>query len=191
MKNRITTLFTPLIFICLVLVIFSSCSRSGKYGQKNSKDIKLRRPPAAVEKAWLARHQYDPDRRLLIPKYNGARWGSILEYTENESLVYRDWWVRDVKMEELNAEPSTKLVPFYQIETGIEAEQIEPEQEDFIDNGAAEGGDELFVPQASNSEPSPDDSTTDFPFAPMEDPFAPLDEKENEAPNADPFAPLP
>lgn len=191
MKKRITALITPLIFICLVAAIFSSCSRSGKYGQKNSKEIKLRRPPAAVEKAWLARHQYDPDRRLLIPKYSGARWGSILEYTENESLVYRDWWVRDVKMEELSAEPSTKLVPFYQIESGMEGEQLEPEQEDFNDNGAVEGGDELFVPQATNPEPSPDDATSDFPFAPMEDPFAPSEEIENEAPNADPFAPLP
>ena len=191
MKNRITDLITPLIFICLVAAIFSSCSRSGKYGQKNSKEIKLRRPPAAVEKAWLARHQYDPDRRLLIPKYSGARWGSILEYTENESLVYRDWWVRDVKMEELSAEPSTKLVPFYQIESGMEGEQLEPEQEDFNDNGAVEGGDELFVPQTTNSEPSPDDATSDFPFAPMEDPFAPMEEIEKEAPSADPFAPLP
>ena len=191
MKNRITALVTPLIFICLVVAIFSSCSRSGKYGQKNSKDIKLRRPPAAVEKAWLARHQYDPDRRLLIPKYSGARWGSILEYTENESLVYRDWWVRDVKMEELSAEPSTKLVPFYQIETGMEGEQLEPELEDFNDNEAMEDGGELFVPQTTNPEPSPDDSTSDFPFAPMEDPFAPMEEIENEAQSADPFAPLP
>ena len=191
MKNRITALVTPLIFFCLVVAIFSSCSRSGKYGQKNSMDINLRRPPAAVEKAWLARHQYDPDRRLLIPKYSGARWGSILEYTENENLVYRDWWVRDVKMEELSAEPSTTLVPFDQIKTGVEREQLEPEQEDFNDNGAVEGGDELFVPQATNSEPSSVDETSDFPFAPMEDPFAPSEEIEKEAPNADPFSPIP
>ena len=191
MKNRITALVTLPILICLVAAILSSCNRSGKYGQNNSNDIKLRRPPAAVEKAWLARHQYDPDRRLLIPKYSGARWGSILEYTENESLVYRDWWVRDVKMEELSAEPSTKLVPFYQIESGMEGEQPETEQEEFNDNGDVEGGGELFVPQATNPEPSPDDSTSDFPFAPMEDSSAPMEEIENEAPNADPFAPLP
>ena len=184
MKNRIIALLTPTIFICLFATIFSSCSRSGKYGQKNSKEIKLRRPPAAVEKAWLARHQYDPDRRLLIPKYSGARWGSILEYTENESLVYRDWWVRDVKMEELSAEPSTKLVPFYQIESGMDGDQLEPEQEEFIENGAVEDGDEFFIPQATNPESSSDNSASDFPFAPME-------ESENEAPNADPFAPLP
>jgi len=182
MKNRITALVTPPIFICLVAAIFSSCSRSGKYGQDNSKDIKLRRPPATVEKAWLARHQYDPDRRLLIPKYSGARWGSILEYTENESLVYRDWWVRDVKMEELRAEPSTKLVPFYQIESGMEGDQ--PEPKDVKDSGAVEGGDEIFVPQVTDPESSPDDSTSDFPFAPTE-------KIENEVPNADPFAPLP
>ena len=191
MKNRITALVNHLIFFCLVVAIFSSCSRSGKYGQKNSQDINLRRPPAAVEKAWLARHQYDPDRRLLIPKYSGARWGSILEYTENENLVYRDWWVRDVKMEELSSEPSTILVPFDQIKTGIEREQLEPEQEDFNDNGAVEGCDELFVPQATNSEPSPVDETSDFPFAPMENPFAPSEEIEKEAPNADPFSPIP
>ena len=191
MKNRITALVTFPFFICLVAAIFSSCNRSGKYGQNNSKDIKLRRPPAAVEKAWLARHQYDPDRRLLIPKYSGARWGSILEYTENESLVYRDWWVRDVKMEELSAEPSTKLVPFYQIESGMKGEQLEAEQEDFNDNQAMGGGGEPFVPQTTNPEPSPDDSTSDFPFAPMNDPFAPTEEIEKEAPSADPFAPLP
>ncbi len=191
MKNRITALVTFRFFICFVAAIFSSCNRSGKYGQNNSKDIKLRRPPAAVEKAWLARHQYDPDRRLLIPKYSGARWGSILEYTENESLVYRDWWVRDVKMEELSAEPSTKLVPFYQIELGMEGEQLEPEQEEFIDIGTEEVGGELFVPQATNPESSPEDSTSDFPFAPMEDPSEAMEEIENEASNADPFAPLP
>ena len=94
-------------------------------------------------------------------------------------------------MEELSAEPSTKLVPFYQIELGMEGEQLEPEQEELIDSEAVEGGGELFVPQATNPEPSPDDTTSDFPFAPMEDPFAPMEEIENEAPNADPFAPLP
>ena len=187
MKNTITALLKTHVFFCLFLALFSSCSRSGQYGQKNSKEVKLRRPPAAVEKAWLARHQYDPDRRLLIPKYSGARWGSILEYTENETLVYRDWWVRDVKMEELSPEPSTTLVPFDQIENGIEKDQLEPEPEEFIDNGSIDGGDELLVPQPSNSEPPPADS----PFAPTENPFAPMEELENEAPSTDPFAPIP
>ena len=29
-----------------------------------------------VEKAWMARHHYDSERRLLVPKVGGARWGS-------------------------------------------------------------------------------------------------------------------
>ena len=102
----------------LMVIFFSSCSQTEKYSQNPSKKTQLRRPPAAVERAWLARHQYDPERRLVVPKYNGARWGSILEYTEDENLVYRDWWVRDVKMQELTPEPSTQLTPFSPIENG-------------------------------------------------------------------------
>ena len=60
-----------------------------------------------VEKAWMARHHYDSERRLLVPKVGGARWGSTQEYNEDGTLTYLDWWVRDVKMEDLEASPST------------------------------------------------------------------------------------
>ncbi|MBT5914863.1 MAG: hypothetical protein HOH60_00795 [Opitutae bacterium] len=67
------------------------------------------KPIATVEKAWLARHQYDHERRMLIPMIGGTRWGAVQEYKEDGTLEYRDWWIRDVKIEDLEARPSTLL----------------------------------------------------------------------------------
>ena len=75
------------LFSILILTFSFGCSRSTQYSKRNNEEVKLRRPPATVEKAWLARHHYDPERRLLIPRYSGARWGSILEYTEDENRI--------------------------------------------------------------------------------------------------------
>ena len=166
------------LFSILILTFSFGCSRSTQYSKRNNEEVKLRRPPATVEKAWLARHHYDPDRRLLIPRYSGARWGSILEYTEDENLVYRDWWVRDVKMEELKAEPSTKLVPFSQIESDTlegqkssspeEPVSAEPESTEF------EGIDDPFSNTESSDPFSPETSVPVENPAASDDPFAPF-----------------
>jgi len=180
-----------------IVIFFSSCSRTEKYSQSPSKKTQLRRPPAAVERAWLARHQYDPERRLVVPKYNGARWGSILEYTEEENLVYRDWWVRDVKMQELSPEPSTQLTPFPQIENGRAEGSIETEDptsaltsDDESDAGEVDVFSSDGGTSADGSDPfAPVQEPMGDPFAPVESPpavdaFSPL-------PGGDPFAPLP
>ena len=188
----------------LVAVILSSCSPTEKFSQKHPRETQLRRPPASVERAWLARHQYDPERRIVIPKYKGARWGSILEYNEKENLVYRDWWVRDVKMQELDPEPSTQLTPFSQIEGGGVAETVTKGETDgvVLSEDSTEPDDDNF---SVEEEPSVFDKAD--PFAPVQeppafdetDPFAPVQEPMEDAPIApvkttpseDPFSPLP
>ena len=66
-------------------------------------------PPAYVQKAWDAQYVYDEEKRLLIPKYAGSKWGSIKEYREDGQLTYQDWWVRDVKVEDLEPSPETQM----------------------------------------------------------------------------------
>jgi len=68
------------------------------------------KPPAYVQKAWSAKYVYDDEKRLLIPKYAGSKWGSIKEYGEDGQLAYQDWWVRDVKVEDLEASPETQMI---------------------------------------------------------------------------------
>ena len=65
---------------------------------------------AAVEKSWMARHKYDHERRLLVPFHNGTKWGAVQEYKQDGSIAFRDWWVRDVKVEDLEANPSTQVL---------------------------------------------------------------------------------
>ena len=44
-----------------------------------------------------ARYEYDNERRLLIPKYAGSRWGAVQQYKEDGHLEYQDWWVKDLR----------------------------------------------------------------------------------------------
>jgi hypothetical protein len=104
--------------ICLHYIVFllfaSSCSRKHsdtlptKLGESNGGS----RPPAYVQKAWDARYSYDPDRRLLVPEYAGSRWGAVQQYKEEGKLEYQDWWVRDVRSEDLVANPDTSITSF-------------------------------------------------------------------------------
>ena len=87
-------------------------------------------PPAYVQKAWNAKYFYDKERRLLVPKYAGSRWGSIKEYRENGRLCYQDWWVRDVKIEDLDQEPDTEVNNLIDEEGIIEAQTISKEAEE-------------------------------------------------------------
>ncbi len=199
MNHKRSLLFSAISL--LAGLIFGSCSQQEKYSQKPKRESQLRRPPAAVERAWLARHQYDPERRIVVPKYKGARWGSVLEYTEKENLVYRDWWVRDVKMQDLNPVPSTQLTPFSQIQDSGDAETVTqedinspvmPEDSTVSVKDSFSGDDE--IPVLDSSDPvAPDQAPMDVdPFAPIEatpsaDPFSPVPAP----PESDPFAPLP
>lgn len=170
-------------FAAFFLVSFlwgcGGCSGSKQYAKRGESNERiLRRPPAAVEKAWLARHQYDPERRLLVPRYSGARWGSILEYTEDENLVYRDWWIRDLKMEDLDAEPNTRLVPFSQMDGGLEKGPAQQDED-----------------PAANQNSEQADGGDFFPFGKAEDEALPStsagEDAESLPPAFDPLSPLP
>ena len=105
MKLKIETFF--LLFFSSILLY--GCGNKEGYSYRSKELNRSKKPIATVEKAWLARHQYDHERRMLIPMIGGTRWGAVQEYKEDGTLEYRDWWIRDVKMEDLEARPSTML----------------------------------------------------------------------------------
>ncbi len=90
----------------LVLLFLSSC---GKNQYRPRAELYIQKPGSKVEKAWVARNQFDQERRLLIPKLGGARWGAVQEYKEDGTIEFKDWWERDVKIEDLEASPSTAI----------------------------------------------------------------------------------
>ena len=93
----------------LVISFLQSCSNSNYRETQtlSAQERSVANPPSMVEKLWLARTHYDQDRRLIVPKVGGSRWGAVQEYTADGNLVYRDWWVRNLKVEDLEAAPST------------------------------------------------------------------------------------
>ena len=94
----------------LIYTLFSwGCANKETYTYRSKEIGAYKKPVATVEKAWLARHKYDHERRLLIPMVGGTRWGAIQEYKEDGTLEYKDWWVRDIKIEDLEPVPSTTL----------------------------------------------------------------------------------
>lgn len=173
-------------FIFLVILFFQSCSNS-RYRQDVSVEQRLIiNPPSMVEKLWLARHHYDEERRLIVPKVGGSRWGAVQEYTADGNLVYRDWWVRNLKVEDLEAAPS------------MEIEVVREEDSSSRPPVLGISGIDLEQPETDNSEISngADDSNATFPPAGSIDPFAPIPAVPNDAiipptGEADPFAPLP
>ena len=98
-------------FVFIVAVFLSSCMNlNSSRGQVSEVSRRTgASPPAYVQKAWDAKYVYDEEKRLLIPKYAGSKWGSIKEYREDGQLAYQDWWVRDVKVENLEASPETQI----------------------------------------------------------------------------------
>ena len=105
MKLKIKTFFLLFFFS----ILFHGCGNKEGYSYRSKELNRSKKPIATVEKAWLARHQYDHERRMLIPMIGGTRWGAVQEYKEDGTLEYRDWWIRDVKIEDLEARPSTLL----------------------------------------------------------------------------------
>lgn len=102
--------------LAFVAVLLSSCVRNETLPNLNGSES-VTKPPAYVQKAWNARYKYDNDRRMLIPVYAGNRWGSVQQYKEDGSLEYLDWWVKDVKSEDLEPVPETNF-PFLLDEDG-------------------------------------------------------------------------
>ena len=189
-----------------LVLFFQSCSKTNYQQEMTAEQRLILNPPSMVEKLWLARHHYDEERRLIVPKVGGSRWGAVQEYTADGNLVYRDWWVRNLKVEDLEAAPSTEIEVVREEDTtarppvlGISGIEVEQDGND--------PGEPVMVeqPEASTTDPFAGDSPADDPFAPvpavegalpeMSDPFAPLpDAGEAESmpgTEADPFAPLP
>tara|TARA_B110000003_G_scaffold241485_1_gene248736 strand:+ start:3476 stop:4084 length:609 start_codon:yes stop_codon:yes gene_type:complete len=187
----------------LIYTLFSwGCANNETYTYRSKEMGAYKKPVATVEKAWLARHKYDHERRLLIPMVGGSRWGAIQEYKEDGTLEYKDWWERDIKIEDLDPTPSTTLKikrnknewkkttldginvdnfvkPTLKDETEI-SNSVE-EVTDFIpivpdiDDGVEETG---LEPPAFDSTPEMLDeglAPADSPFAPLPDAFPPLE----------------
>jgi len=111
-------------FASVIFCLLFACAKKSPVDDsaKRSSRIMGESPPAYVQKAWNAKYDYDKERRLLVPKYAGSRWGSIQEYREDGRLSYQDWWVRDVKVEDLEEDPDTEVNNLIDEEGIIEAQ---------------------------------------------------------------------
>lgn len=154
-------------FMILCFLIASSCSR------KHSDSLPVSivestggsRPPAYVQKAWDARYSYDSDRRLLVPEYAGSRWGAVQQYKEEGKLEYQDWWVRDVRSEDLEASPDTSITSYLDDDGNLTLIVQN------VDSDANKS--EVFSPSLNSTfDPISDDSSP-FPPAQEEAPFEP------------------
>ena len=107
----------------VIFCFLFACAKKSRTedGSKSSRMMGVS-PPAYVQKAWNAKYVYDKESRLLVPKYAGSRWGSIKEYREDGRLSYQDWWVRDVKVEDLDEDPDTEVNNLIYEEGIIEAQ---------------------------------------------------------------------
>ena len=192
-----------------VTFFFISCSNSN-YRQSVSVEQRLViNPPSMVEKLWLARHHYDEERRLIVPKIGGARWGAVREYTADGNLIYREWWKRNLKDRDLEAVPTTDIdfdlteddtasrppslgFPSKNVEAKsdniapipdslVEENPIPPSQPSETDSFAP-----LPIPESDDSNPSTEGNNPFAPLAPMEqgsEPSVPAEPS--------PFGPLP
>ena len=177
------------------LSLLCGCQYKDNHTYNSVNMVSYKKPLAVVEKAWTARHQYDHERRLLIPMIGGTRWGSIQEYKENGTLEYKDWWIRDIKIEDLESNPSTGSLTSEQkpntVDSTLEVAplQIPSEENSFntdepsveIDNGALLGNDseetpfDLPPPENATILPIEDGTMDESPFAPLPDSLPPLD----------------
>ena len=197
MKLKISKLFV-LFFLSL---FFNGCGSKDSYSYRSKEFNSARKPIATVEKAWVARHKYDHERRLLIPMVGGTRWGAVQEYKEDGTLEYKDWWVRDVKIEDLEARPSTTLSisnkkeirPKSSLED-IDLEVI-PKASSSVSTEVPESSsvisvEPLPIPGAFLGEKS-EIPESEAPFAPLPFDSLPSQPEENSLDSASPFAPLP
>ena len=171
------TACSKLLFVFLFVWGAVSCSKhpSAAHSSDLKKGSVGGHPPAYVQKAWDARYTYDSDRRLLVPQYAGSRWGAVQQYKEEGVLEYQDWWIRDVRSENLESSPDTQITSFIS-EDGVVTEiALEGSEDPFDDedgNQSVDFGEDDSVQEASDSGfPSgfPEDES---PFVPS--PFSPF-----------------
>ena len=185
----------------ILLLVFPACfsCSSNSYSGEDPR-ISSSKHLSMVEKAWTARHHYDPERRLLVPKVAGARWGSTQEYKEDGTLTYRDWWVRDIKMEDLEPAPSMFVDVILEEDEAISTDARgnldtpAPIQGGLVE-GETEGGQEFAAPESSEPIPSDPFSAAEPAVEVLtesEDPFTPVAEPSTDSnePEVSPFAPL-
>jgi hypothetical protein len=149
---------------------------------------------------WRAQHKYDPERRLIIPMIGGSRWGAVQEYKEDGTLVYREWWERDVKKEDLktDGEPVTSDFPNVETPSGEEAsddtvvtESLGIETKEEIDDDNLPVPNELILPPVDLPDVTIPPNNELPPFAPLPIDSLPVEPNGNSAPQESPFGPLP
>ena len=157
--------FSKFVFLFLIALIISSCGRKTRVSNNEVSQVSPRggQPPAYVQKAWDARYSYDADRRLLVPQYAGSRWGAVQQYKEEGELVYQDWWIRDVRSEDLEAAPDTKINSFLNDDGNLTVipQQVEDpfaeanSTEDSVNNSIDIDSSDDELPSSPNDEESP------------------------------------
>lgn len=156
MKKRRAHAFLVLSGGLIGLSLFQgACQSVGYYRGERAPSMASPTRMAAVERAWNARFEYDHDRRLLIPKHNGTRWGAVQEFKEDSTIVFREWRVRDVKLEDLEASPATDVV------------QKQEKEPDFIPNA-----NEFGVAPTEVASPAPPTALPPIGLPPVEPPVA-------------------
>lgn len=166
-----------LLFVFLFVWGAFSCSKySGTaHSSELKKDPVGPHPPAYVQKAWDARYTYDSDRRLLVPQYAGSRWGAVQQYKEEGVLEYQDWWIRDVRSEDLESSPDTQITSFIS-EDGVVTEiPVEWSEDPFADedgNQSVNLGEDDSVQKPNDSGIPTGAPVDETPFVPS--PFSPF-----------------
>ena len=197
MKLKISKLFV----LFFLSIFFNGCGSKDIYTYKAKEFNRPKKPIATVEKAWVARNKYDHERRLLIPMVGGTRWGAVQEYKEDGTLEYKDWWVRDVKMEDLQTRPATtlstskkkKINPKTTLE-GIDLESMPNAIPSVSIQSTAPPSaipvEPFPLPETLPSENS-DIPVSEAPFAPLPFDSSPSLPEGNSLDSESPFAPLP
>ena len=184
--------------IIITPLFFCSCFLRDNQDFRSYQPKPYVKPVAKVEKVWTAQHKYDPERRLVIPMIGGSRWGAVHEYKEDGTLVYREWWERDIKKEDLdNVAVKESTFSNQKIESAAETDIGQSAEVNITDSELPD----VVEPKPDNV-PTPfdevapfdvGDSVNELPMAPL--PFDSLPANDNPAtsiPNNDShFAPLP
>ena len=180
-----------IIFIPLLLC---SCILKDNQAYRSYQPKPYIKPIAKVEKVWTAQHKYDPERRLVIPMIGGSRWGAVHEYKEDGTLVYREWWERDIKKEDLENTSVSKSTTVNDLSTQqdmveIEVnEQIEPNIEPVSENIS---NTDSSVDSPFGQPPADIQTPSELPMAPLPFDSLPVESDNSSAPEDLPFAPLP
>ncbi|MEK9772482.1 MAG: hypothetical protein VW576_02850 [Opitutae bacterium] len=161
-------------FLLVVALAFCSCGRKISHSTQDKLEgtSPSGRPPAYVQKAWDARYSYDADRRLLVPQYAGSRWGAVQQYKEEGELVYQDWWIRDVRSEDLEASPDTTITSFLNEDGNLTLIPQESEDPFAEANNTGDEAANAIDPETDEAEFPPSLGESEDPFVPS--PFSPF-----------------